>query len=189
MKKTGKHWEERAGNQRQPGYRRGLRTELRGHQVLCQLGYFRARVDQENMEEKHAHNTTPSRNIVTSSKYRICQELGTFSGCGPHKVSLSLVKDWSIGSICLWLNFHPDMTEAFEEPQWANANTALNRTANRRESGPSPCTHWKHQLGKHLGTARRVGSMARHEMRLLTTLLRPPHEPTSCVELQRDQRG
>lgn len=189
MKKIRKRWEERTGNQRQPGYRHGLRTGLRDHQVLCQLGYFRARKDHEYMEEKHAHNTTPYRNIVTSSKHRICQGLGTFLGCGPHKVSSSLVKDWSIGSVGLWLNFHPDMTEAFEEPQWADANTALNGTANRRESRPSPCTHWKHRPGKHLGTARRVGLMARHEMRLLTMLLRPPHEPASCVKLQRDQWG
>lgn len=42
------------------------------------------------------------------------QELGTFSGCGTHKVSLSLVNDWDIGSVCLLLNVYPDMTEAFE---------------------------------------------------------------------------
>jgi hypothetical protein len=52
--------------------------------VFCQLEQFRERKDQENKEEMHAHDITHSTNIVTSLKYRICQELGTFSGCGTH---------------------------------------------------------------------------------------------------------
>lgn len=85
--------------------------------------------------KRSMHITQHLLETVTSSKHGICQELGTFSRCGTHKVSLSPVRDWSIGSICLWLHFHPDMTEAFEEPQWADANSA-NWTANRRESRP-----------------------------------------------------
>lgn len=114
--------------------------------------------------KRSMHITQNLLETVTSSKHGICQELGTFSGCGTHKVSLSPVKDWSTGSICLWLNFHPDMTEPLKNhSEWML--TALIGLQTEEKADPSPRTHGKHQLGKHLGTARRgrVNGKTRNE--------------------------
>lgn len=114
--------------------------------------------------KRSMHITQHLLETVTSSKHGICQELGTFSGCGTHKVSLSPMKDWSIGSICLWLN----SILTWQKPLKSHSGrmlTALIGLQTEEKADPSPCTHWKHQLGKHLGIARRgrVNGKTRNE--------------------------